>query len=240
MNLDQRKLLFSMVASVALHFGILAMTVDGVRVRHPAYGVPIRAVIQELPVDGSRSPPAMASGMKHSDTVSRFQAKSDRPAMRRFPVARQAAAPRTASVPYSRAALPNASLEESTIAHSASEATAHVGGGVAAPAERTEASADDLRQYRVALAVAARRFRHYPQLARERGWEGTAEISVAINSRRGVPDVTLLKSSGRTVLDQQALVMIEQASASTTLPKGLQGENFRFVLPVEFALADER
>ena len=136
--------------------------------------------------------------------------------------------------------LRNASLEEPTIAPSASEGAPHMGAGTVAPMERTEASADDLRQYRVALAVAARRFRHYPLLARERGWEGTAEISVAIHSRRGVPEVTLVKSSGRTVLDQQALAMIEQASASTTLPKSLQGENFRLVLPVEFALADER
>ena len=102
------------------------------------------------------------------------------------------------------------------------------------------ASADDLRQYRVALAIAARRFKRYPPVARERGWAGRVEVAVNLSSWQPSPRFSLSQSSGHSELDEQALSMIEQASAITTLPESLRGKDFRVLLPIEFTLSDDR
>lgn len=97
-------------------------------------------------------------------------------------------------------------------------------------------NADGLREYRVSLAIAARRFKRYPALARERGWEGTTEIALLVSSRLPAPEVILLRSSGYPVLDQQAQEMMTQAAQATVLPESLRGRDLRIVLPVKFSL----
>lgn len=116
------------------------------------------------------------------------------------------------------------------VAQSAAESTSTSREGV---------SPDDMRQYRMALATAMRRFKRYPPVARDRGWEGTAQVGLAFNSRSVVPEVLLAQSSGRGLLDEQALEMVRQAVRVTHLPEGMKGRNFRVVLPVQFSLENE-
>lgn len=105
---------------------------------------------------------------------------------------------------------------------------------------REVVSADDMRQYRLSLASAARRFKRYPALARERGWEGTAEIALNVSSLMPVPEAVLVRSSGRNLLDEQALEMIAQAARITNLPEGLKGRDLRILLPVKFSLEGDQ
>lgn len=97
-------------------------------------------------------------------------------------------------------------------------------------------SADDLRRYRVALASAARRFKRYPALARERGWEGTVEVAIRFASALPAPDVVVVRSSGHDLLDDQAVQMMAQAARATTLPEGLRERDLEIPLPVKFSL----
>ena len=92
----------------------------------------------------------------------------------------------------------------------------------------------------MSLATAARRFKRYPPLARERGWEGTAEVALNVSSRLMVPEAVLIRSSGRGILDEQALDMVVQAARVTLLPEGLKGRDFRIVLPVQFNLENDQ
>lgn len=101
-------------------------------------------------------------------------------------------------------------------------------------------SADDLRQYRVSLASAARRFRRYPALARERGLEGTVEVAVRFTSALPAPDVVVVRSSGHDLLDEQAQRMMAQAARTTTLPEGLRGRDLEIPLPIKFSLDEAR
>ncbi len=101
-------------------------------------------------------------------------------------------------------------------------------------------SADDMRHYRVALASAAKRFKRYPLLARERGWEGTVEVAVLLHAAIPRPEVKLVRTSGRELLDTQALEMLAQAVRVAELPQGLRGRDLRIDLPVRFSLEDER
>lgn len=111
--------------------------------------------------------------------------------------------------------------------------------GTAPAAGRAGVSADDLRQYRLSLASAARRFKRYPALARQYGWEGTVEVALDFSALAPLPQVLLLHSSGRQALDAQALDMLSQAAGVTVLPVGLRERDFRVVLPVQFSLEND-
>lgn len=99
-------------------------------------------------------------------------------------------------------------------------------------------SADGLRQYRIDLAVAARRFRTYPAVARARGWEGVAEVSIAVSAGGVTPSLRLVRSSGHAVLDDQALQMLGRALEGTPLPENLRGRSFVLAMPVRFSLEE--
>ena len=105
---------------------------------------------------------------------------------------------------------------------------------------RQGVSGDDLRQYRLSLASAARRFKRYPVLASQRGWEGTAEVALNVSAAAPMPEAVLLRSSGHAVLDEQALAMLSQAARVTALPEGLRARDFRIVLPVQFSLENDQ
>ena len=100
-------------------------------------------------------------------------------------------------------------------------------------------SADALREFRIALASTARRYKRYPPLARERGWEGTAEVSISMRGKRLPPAVELVRSSGREILDDQAVDMMLQAARATVLPEKLQAKDFQVRMPVQFTLEDD-
>jgi protein TonB len=86
-----------------------------------------------------------------------------------------------------------------------------------------------------ARALAASVRKHYPRMARERGWQGRVEVRV--HFRRGglVGEVALARSSGFAVLDEQALDMVKTADMPQ-LPQTLRGKDFYVSLPVEFRL----
>lgn len=111
-------------------------------------------------------------------------------------------------------------------------------GPAKAKPENEGVSADGLRQYRIELAGAARRFRDYPALARGRGWEGVAEVSVSMNAGLPAPSLKLVKSSGHGVLDEQAMEMLSRAVAATPLPESLLGRSFAVPMPIRFSLEE--
>ena len=114
--------------------------------------------------------------------------------------------------------------------------------GGAAPAEESYAkplesiSPDGLREYRLNLSREARRHKRYPALARQRGLEGIVIVMVSAGAGLPVPQVSLSRSSGQEVLDQQALEMLGLAVRSASLPDSLRGRDFAIDLPLHFSL----
>ena len=96
--------------------------------------------------------------------------------------------------------------------------------------------ADGLRQYRLALAKEARRYKRYPALARERNWEGGVTVTISIPIPGALPLVSLGKSSGHEILDRQALEMIGLAVLAASLPESLRGKAVTVSLPVRYSL----
>lgn len=93
---------------------------------------------------------------------------------------------------------------------------------------------DALREFRMALARAARAARHYPATAREQGLEGVVRLRLSWRQGLPMPLVSLQQGSGHLLLDEAALEMLRQALAATPVPRELPA--FDLVLPVEFSL----
>ena len=105
------------------------------------------------------------------------------------------------------------------------------------PADSAGLDANGLRQYRVSLAVAARRFRNFPPQALANGLSGIVEVRIAI-AANGVPQPPQLeRSSNHDALDAAALQMIASALQIAQLPDSLHGRSFSMRLPVEFGIA---
>lgn len=101
-----------------------------------------------------------------------------------------------------------------------------------------EVSPDGVRQYRLNLAREARRFKHFPPLARERGWEGVAVVVVSTVAGVPLPQVSLSQSSGFELLDQEALMLVAQAVTTAVLPDSLRNRTFALTLPIHYRLDD--
>lgn len=97
---------------------------------------------------------------------------------------------------------------------------------------------EGIRAYRIGLAREARAYRHYPALARERGWTGTAEVRVDVSHEGQPRQVLLARSSGHDILDREAVQMMSRAAASAALPESLRGRAFAVRLPVVFDIPD--
>ena len=114
---------------------------------------------------------------------------------------------------------------------------------VAAPQPRTSTPKMDEEQenrmlatYGQSISKEIKRYQKYPPIAQRRGWEGTAEVSLQISAEGKVTAITLAKSSGHTVLDQEALEMVRRASPLPQAPPDLRGHALVVAVPIVFKL----
>lgn len=77
----------------------------------------------------------------------------------------------------------------------------------------------------------------YPSVARERGMQGTVILSIAVNEKGKVDDLSVIRSSGFKVLDRSALVSVKKWRFR---PASRGNENVDSVieLPIKFILND--
>lgn len=90
--------------------------------------------------------------------------------------------------------------------------------------------------YGQSISQEIRRYQKYPPVAQRRGWEGTAEVLLKISADGKVAGITLGKSSGRPVLDEEALNMVRRASPLPQAPADLRGRELTVTVPIVFKL----
>ena len=93
-----------------------------------------------------------------------------------------------------------------------------------------------LTTYGQSLSKEIKRQQKYPPHAQRRGWEGTAEVLLRISVEGKVTSVTLGKSSGRAILDDEALEMVRRASPLPQAPPDLRGSSRVVTVPIAFKL----
>jgi protein TonB len=264
MSSFRRPLLLALLVSVLAH-GLLVLSVNGglaVNIKPPP--APVKVMLSPPRMANATGPSRVSSEdvprvRTDAPSSARRQAHRvpPRPTVVTAPAARIVPFPPVqAEQPVARAQSPLASpaiaAEESGLSAGMGSGVVH-NGPVVDPAngpaagraasldngEGTAADGDDRRRYRQTLKAAAQRFRRYPALARERGWEGTVDVALVFDGHATAPEVSIVSSSGRALLDEQALAMLTQAVRVASMPEALKGRHLRIELPVTFSLADE-
>jgi len=96
--------------------------------------------------------------------------------------------------------------------------------------------AGSLAQYRLALIGTAKRLKHYPAQAIDRGFEGRVDVRLVIGAD-GAPAAVLVKrSSGHEVLDRQAVDTMRRATAATPIPPALRNREIVVEIPLLYEL----
>jgi TonB family protein len=109
------------------------------------------------------------------------------------------------------------------------------------PAPSEASSAPDpgnLARYRLELLTMAQRYERYPRIARDNGWIGRVGLRIAISEAGALAPITVIKSSGRTVLDDEGRSMIRSAHPQVPLPPALRGKAFSFDVYINFTLEE--
>lgn len=94
-------------------------------------------------------------------------------------------------------------------------------------------------RYRLELMDLARRYKKYPRIAQDNNWEGRVALRIVIGETGAMSSLTVKKSAGHAVLDDEAQAMIRTASSRAAIPPALRGKAFALEIPVDFFLKDE-
>ena len=100
----------------------------------------------------------------------------------------------------------------------------------------SEADKGTLEQYRLALIVATGRYKRYPAIAMEKGWQGRVEVHMEIGANGMLASASIKASSGHEILDSQAMDMLKKGKTTVQIPASLRGRAFSVDVPVIFNL----
>ena len=143
--------------------------------------------------------------------------------------------PESAPAANNAAALP-APIAAPVQTRPAPQASAGIPATEAAAKSGNEADKGTLEQYRLALIVATRRYKRYPAIALEKGWQGKVEVHMVIGANGMVASASIKIGSGHEILDDQALDMLKKGKTTVPIPAGLRGREFSIDVPVIFNL----
>ena len=96
-----------------------------------------------------------------------------------------------------------------------------------------------LAQYRLQVISAARQFKRYPRVAMDNSWEGDVVVRMVIGADGMISALSIKSSSGREILDQQALAMFKKAKPLVQIPSTLRGKEFTLELRAIYNLKDQ-
>jgi protein TonB len=91
-------------------------------------------------------------------------------------------------------------------------------------------------QYGNTLWGAISKYKKYPRIAQQRGWQGEVVVELSLDGNGKLKSKQILQSSGYDSLDQQALEMVEKALPFPQPPEALRGSNFTIRVPIPFKL----
>jgi protein TonB len=80
------------------------------------------------------------------------------------------------------------------------------------------------------------RNKRYPQAAQSRHQQGTAQIFFSLDRQGRVIDTRVVRSSGASALDEEALALLRRAQPFPPPPRELPGEHVDLTVPIRFNL----
>jgi protein TonB len=107
------------------------------------------------------------------------------------------------------------------------------------PAAKPDGASKELTvAYSQELSSQIKRYQKYPPIAQRRGWEGTAEVVLKVAADGRVMNIALGRSTGREILDKEALEMVRRATPLPKAPQALRGKELTVTVPIVFRLQD--
>lgn len=103
-----------------------------------------------------------------------------------------------------------------------------------APSQAEVNDAND--RYGNTLWSAISKYKKYPRIAQQRGWQGEVIVELSLDGNGKLKSKLILQSSGYETLDNQALEMVEKALPFPAPPEALRGSNFTIRVPIPFKL----
>lgn len=156
-------------------------------------------------------------------------------------------ADRIAKLEAEKAALQKQLEEQKKAATSAPAVSAPATPAASTPTDTqavaTLSAADKLHQYQVrssyekSLLKAVRSKLQYPPLAYRRKIEGNTILRVNINRQGQVQKTVMELSSGKQILDDAALKMVQDSSPLPPMPPEISDQEFEFLVPIAFKIA---
>jgi periplasmic protein TonB len=77
------------------------------------------------------------------------------------------------------------------------------------------------------------RFKKYPRMAQMRGWKGEVLIEAEIDGNGLLISSVVIRSSGRKILDNEGLAMMDRSAPFPTPP---EGRNLKMTIPISFSM----
>lgn len=103
----------------------------------------------------------------------------------------------------------------------------------AAQNSRGSASSVSPARWQARLASHLERRKRYPAVARQQGQQGTAQVRFTIDASGNVQSVSLVRSSGVSILDDEVVALVRRASPVPAPPPGV---NRTIVVPIRFSV----
>ena len=100
----------------------------------------------------------------------------------------------------------------------------------------SKAAGETRDSYLGRLLAQLNRFKQYPRAARQARIEGVVMLHFVMDADGKVESFDIAKSSGRPVLDAEALALIQRAQPLPALPADFPTRTLDAVVPVEFSL----
>jgi len=80
------------------------------------------------------------------------------------------------------------------------------------------------------------RHKRYPEIAQSRRQQGIAQVFFSLDRQGRVIDSRVVRSSGASVLDEEALALLRRAQPFPAPPRELPGEHVDLTVPIRFNL----
>jgi len=243
---EERALLWCVLVSIALHALVLLGMSWGPAPAPPAKTLLVLtatlAPFAAAPHAPVQPPQSKFAPQAPSEPVSAPRPALTRPAASPAPAAQSTAPAEPARAPQAESATTAPGSAASSMQPAApvqAKAAPQAPAGIPTEAgakSGNEADTGTLEQYRLALIVATRRYKRYPAIALEKGWQGRVEVRMVIGANGMVASASIKTGSGHEILDNQALDMLKKGKTTVPIPASLRGREFSIDVPVIFNL----
>ena len=105
------------------------------------------------------------------------------------------------------------------------------------PAAAPSGSGEGRDSFLGRLLAQLNRFKQYPRTAQKAGIEGVVMLHFVMDANGKVLSYEIAKSSGRPILDQEALALIQRAQPLPALPADFPTRTLDAIVPIAFALS---